>query len=99
MNLWTMIIDSLFKLLTIATAMWAIVLIAKDINRRKAEEAKEKSVGAEALKLIKQEIQEMREDISNGKVNEESFKRVVDRLQQDYDFLMKRFFDYFKPTK
>lgn len=93
-----LIIEKIAYMITLGGTIWGILLAIFDYNKRKIAEAKENSVGAEAILLLKKEITLLKEAQVKGEINNEHVERIIERLETDYDMLMKRFFEFFRPS-
>ena len=91
------LLDKISYLVTFFGTLLAVIVALRDYHKRKIEEVKEKSVGAEALRVLRIEIDVLKEQTKHMHENDEHLKKVISRLEEDYNSLMNRFFEFFKP--
>lgn len=98
-----LIISAAKWLVAVGMGVYGFIEAVRLYNKRKEEEAKQKSVGEEALKKVNEKIdlQEKRitkleSDERESKYKEESLTNIIKKLEDDYTGLMKRLLDSWK---
>lgn len=94
----SLLIKQFVFIITYFGSLVAIVAALRDYNKRRIEECREKSVGAEAIVILRREIDELKKRQEKGELNEENVKTIITRLERDYDALTRRLLDFFRPV-